>query len=173
MTDAARADLKKELTKKGVRKAIVDDVLAKLMHKSSTSTLPDLDGSEAGDPPAKKEYLPPSLALAKRSVSGPAGASIPRTFSQSSIKDIPRPASRAAAATPPPQTPVASEVSDISPVYVCDCPWGLLFWFTFHRLHRAVIWKMNLQVCRNPSRGKKLNITGYNERTLSSGFEGC
>ncbi|KAF9534422.1 clasp N terminal-domain-containing protein [Crepidotus variabilis] len=121
VTDTARADLKKELTKKSVRKAIVDDVLAKLLNKASTSSLPSYEGPENGDPLARKEYVPPSLALqGRRAVSGQASSSMPRTVSQSSVKDISRPASRAAAATPPPQTPGASEITEITPVYIAS-----------------------------------------------------
>ncbi|KIY67338.1 hypothetical protein CYLTODRAFT_490690 [Cylindrobasidium torrendii FP15055 ss-10] len=103
VTDAARADLKKELTKKGVRKTIVDGVLSKLLGAGSGPQ--SRDGSEAGDvgPSEPKQYIPPSMRLQNRQVSSSstptAGPARARTASATSI---PRPASRAAAAMPAP-----------------------------------------------------------------------
>ncbi|KAF9046047.1 hypothetical protein BDZ89DRAFT_1099459 [Hymenopellis radicata] len=94
VTDAARADLKKEMTKKGVRKTIVDGVLAKLLGTASNPQ--SQEGSENGDAvPKAKEYTPPSMMLQSRKPSGT--NSMPRTASASSIA---RPASRAGSASP-------------------------------------------------------------------------
>lgn len=54
VTDAARADLKNEMTKKRVRKAIVSDLLGKLLSGSAFSTAPS-STSEATDPPTEDE----------------------------------------------------------------------------------------------------------------------
>lgn len=122
MTDGARADLKKEMTKKGVRKTIVDGVLAKLLGSGSAASGPQSrEGSENGDASSgkAKEYVPPSLALQGRrpTVTG-SGSGISRTVSSTSARDISRPSSRAAmAASPTPATP-SSESNDVRPVYV-------------------------------------------------------
>lgn len=121
VTDGARADLKKEMIKKNVRKTIVDSVLAKLLGNSVGSTGSGAsaphsrEGSENGDAPATKGYVPPSLALAGRRATTASG--IPRTASHSSVANLSRPASRAALESPVPATPT-SESSEIRPVYV-------------------------------------------------------
>ncbi|KAA1466154.1 hypothetical protein DENSPDRAFT_862277 [Dentipellis sp. KUC8613] len=122
VTDAARADLKKEMTKKGTRKGIVDGVLAKIVGGSST---PASEGSENGDAPSgKKEYIPPSLALqggrptASENGAGPSGMS--RSVSHGNVRDGSRPASRAGArtnVTSPPPVPSESG-TDVQPYYV-------------------------------------------------------
>ncbi|KAJ3513329.1 hypothetical protein NLJ89_g3009 [Agrocybe chaxingu] len=128
VTDAARADLKKEMTKKGVRKAIVDGVLAKLLGGAPRSNPQSNEGSENGDVPGgKKEYVPPGLALQgkrsrvasqtqSQSNAGPS-ATIARSVSQPSI--LSRPASRAAMVSPPPQTPTTEGV-EVEPVYLAS-----------------------------------------------------
>ena len=120
VNDAARADLKKEMTKKGVRKAIVDDVLGKLLNKVSVGTnSQSLEGSENGDTASgKKEYVPPSLALQgkRQRILSQTGPGIPSTTGQP-VKEASRPASRAANTSPPPATPSA-ENAEITPVYV-------------------------------------------------------
>ncbi|KAJ7047581.1 clasp N terminal-domain-containing protein [Mycena alexandri] len=125
VSDAARADLKKEMTKKNVRKTIVDGVLSKLLGiggSMSGSNPQSREGSENGDTTIKpKEYVPPSLALSgRRPTAGSTGA-LSRTASVQS--NVSRPPSRAApldspsgAATPP----AASESTDIRPVYVAS-----------------------------------------------------
>ncbi|KAG7097228.1 hypothetical protein E1B28_004599 [Marasmius oreades] len=125
VTDAARTDLKKELTKRGVRKTIVDGVLSKLLGNGSfdaTSNPTSREGSENGDTAASKpkEYIPPSIALQQRKPSGTMG-SLPRSMSQVSVKEIPRPLSRTASATsPPPATPTSETSSDVNPVYIAS-----------------------------------------------------
>jgi CLIP-associating protein 1/2 len=123
VTDAARADLKKEMTKKGVRKTIMDGVLSKLLG-ASTSSLgsnpQSREGSENGDSTtAKREYVPPSLMLQGKRPRVPSqtGASTSfapsRTTSYSSHqKESSRPASRTDTATPPPPPPIAASSSD-------------------------------------------------------------
>ncbi|RDB23289.1 Protein STU1 [Hypsizygus marmoreus] len=122
VTDGARADLKKEMTKKGVRKTIVDEVLSKLFSSSSNINLQSHEGSENGDANSKpKDYIPPSLALqGRRPIVGNQSGGIPRTASQGSVRDISRPSSRAAmsaAAVPPTPT---NETIEIQPVYIAS-----------------------------------------------------
>ncbi|PPQ99906.1 hypothetical protein CVT24_009587 [Panaeolus cyanescens] len=124
VTDAARADLKKELTKKGVRKAIVDDVLAKLLSSSLASSAVasgSLGDTPNGEPPAKKEYIPPSLALqGKRPRVASQGAALSRSVSTPSTKEPSRPPSRAAVTSPPPPPTPTSETSEIQAVYIAS-----------------------------------------------------
>ncbi|KAH9179965.1 clasp N terminal-domain-containing protein [Lactarius sanguifluus] len=105
VSDAARADLKRELTKKGVRKTIVDNVLAKEQQPG--------EGVEATDVPqsqvtAKKGYIPPSLALQAQKAAGgsdilaPGPNTVSRMVSHGSVKELSRPTSRTAMASPPP-----------------------------------------------------------------------
>ncbi|KAG5339205.1 hypothetical protein C0989_005186 [Termitomyces sp. Mn162] len=54
VTDGARADLKKEMTKKGVRKTIVEGVLSKVLGASVNSNTYGHEGSENGDAPDTK-----------------------------------------------------------------------------------------------------------------------
>jgi CLIP-associating protein 1/2 len=131
VTDAARADLKKEMTKKGVRKNIVDNVLAKLVAGGGGGgSGAQSEGSENGDAstgPAggKKEYVPPSLALQGRKPTVGLGAStnlggMSRMASHGNLRELSRPASRTAMASPPPlpPTPTDNAGNDVHPVYV-------------------------------------------------------
>lgn len=131
VTDAARADLKKEMTKKNVRKTIMDVVLSKLLGTSSVGSNPQSrEGSENGDATAtKKEYIPPSLMLQgkrprapSQSQNTPTTTAPSRTVSHSNIaKELSRPASRADTATPPlPSAPVSSsgESAEVQTVFV-------------------------------------------------------
>lgn len=109
-SDAARADLKRELAKKGVRKTIVDAVLTKVLGSDNASTTAGEGTKTPGAPQpqvaTKKEYIPPSLALqAQKSMGGsdvpaPGPSTVPRTASHGSVKESSRPDSRAAV-TPP------------------------------------------------------------------------
>lgn len=120
INDAARADLKKEMSKKGVRKAIVDDVLVKLLSKVSFGSNPQShEGSENGEPTIDQEYVPPSLALqGKRPRVLSQASTAPVSLSQSTATEIPRPTSRVAMSPPPmPITPAAENV-DVIAVYV-------------------------------------------------------
>jgi CLIP-associating protein 1/2 len=138
VTDAARADLKKELTKKGVRKTIVDSVLSQILSKSVSSlqTSDGLEAADAGTPKLEKpkgEYIPPSLQLLQQrrplASSQDAAASV-RVASSSSLRDISRPSSRAGQAplaASVPATPT-TESSDVRPVYV-----------SFYHIFRVII----------------------------------
>ncbi|RDX53151.1 hypothetical protein OH76DRAFT_76865 [Lentinus brumalis] len=130
VTDMARADLKKELTKKGVRKTIVDGVLSKVLAGGGGSSTPPTmseAGSENGDiVGAAKEYVPPSIALMNKRP-GPAvtGAAPSSSTSRSRIvsqgsREIPRPASRAAAMSPTGEGPSTAGGSDVKPVYIAS-----------------------------------------------------
>ena len=124
VTDAARADLKKELMKKGVRKTIVDGVLSRLLAGSIGSKPQSREGSENGEgtnPSKNKEYIPPSMTLlAKKPQAIGPGGGLARTISQSSFKELQRPTSRAAMVSPPPQMP--AEILEIQAVYVGHFP---------------------------------------------------
>ena len=125
VTDAARADLKKEMAKKGVRKTITDGVFSKLLGASSVNSNPQSrEGSENGDAVStKKEYIPPSLMLqGKRpQVLGQSTQSIhtsSRTVSHSNTaKEPSRPASRTDTGTPPPPA-LPSENAEVQTVFV-------------------------------------------------------
>ncbi|KAL4081701.1 clasp N terminal-domain-containing protein [Scleroderma yunnanense] len=130
VTDAARADLKKEMTKKNVRKAIVDNVLSKLM-TSSRSTRANTPQSETSDSaePSRKGYIPPSLMLQNRRPTVTVGsnessvtAPISRSVSHGSAKDPPRPASRAAMAVSPTTSQPSSDTGSplIEPAYIAS-----------------------------------------------------
>ena len=108
VTDMARADLKKEMAKKGVRKTIVDGVFSKVLAAGGPASTPasmSENGSENGDAAGgtPKEYVPPSIALMNRrpapAVSHSSGM-VSRTTSHGNVREIPRPASRAAAMSP-------------------------------------------------------------------------
>ena len=125
VTDAARSDLKKEMTKKGVRKTIVDGVLAQLQAGSgpATPTLSD-GGSEDGEGSkgagATTPYVPPSIALITKRP-GVSGNGVPKSSSQGSIGASTRPASRAAVISPVPPDgapPGGGGGSEVKPVYV-------------------------------------------------------
>ncbi|KAG6833770.1 hypothetical protein H0H87_001202 [Tephrocybe sp. NHM501043] len=127
VNDGARADLKKEMTKKGVRKTIVDGVLSKFLGVSVNGG--SREGSENGDAmnTKPKEYIPPSLVLQGRRPTAGSGSQtgVPsRTASHGSIKDASRPSSRAAMSPPLPgpsvPTTPPNESSDIQPVYIAS-----------------------------------------------------
>ncbi|KAH7903720.1 clasp N terminal-domain-containing protein, partial [Hygrophoropsis aurantiaca] len=133
VSDAARSDLKKELTKKGVRKAIVDNIQTKLMSGSTRSagaSTPHSEGSENGDGiiAAKKEYVPPSLMLqqGRRPTVGAAsgngaGNGMSRAVSQGNVREIPRPASRSAMVSPPPlPTPTSDTASAVESAFIAS-----------------------------------------------------
>lgn len=123
VTDAARADLKREMAKKGVRKTIVDSVLQKLLLDRPGSSFSSGNkgnsdaSSESGDAP-KKEYIPPSLKLQGRQVTS---SSIQSTISRAmstttSLGDVnSRPGSRLGGEIP--ATPT-TESGEIPTVYV-------------------------------------------------------
>jgi hypothetical protein len=193
VTDAARADLKKELMKKGVRKTIVDVVLSKLLAGSICSKPQSREGSENGEGTnLSKEYIPPSMALlAKKPQAFGQGGGLARTVSQSSFKELQRPTSRAAMASPPPQVP--AEILEIQAVYVGHFPEFQVYpIIEIHRWPQVETWKMNLRQCTNrlryyssfikltryPTplygrRGKRLNITGSYEINPCSVCEAC
>lgn len=91
VTDAARADLKKEMTKKGVRKNIVDGILAKLVAGTTgngVSSVPASDASDSGDIMAgKKEYIPPSMMLQQSASTSTVSKLLPRPASHAALKD--------------------------------------------------------------------------------------
>ncbi|KAJ3909224.1 clasp N terminal-domain-containing protein [Lentinula edodes] len=117
VTDAARADLKKEMSKKGVRKTIVDGVLSKILNGNGADSNPQSpSGSESGDS-KPVSYVPPSLALQGRKASG-APTPLAPSLSQSGII---RPPSRAAALdSSMPPTPTTEVPSEVKPVYIAS-----------------------------------------------------
>lgn len=150
VSDAARADLKKEMAKKNVRKTIVDSVLAKLMtsgmRSSSASWSPGQSdgGSELGEQNARKDYIPPSLKLLGKQPTAMVGNPIlSRTVSASGSASgdaNSRPESRLGGELP--ITPI-SESSEVPSVYVrgfdqfTDVP------DRSNRLRRHETWIMN------------------------------
>ncbi|PCH41419.1 hypothetical protein WOLCODRAFT_89263 [Wolfiporia cocos MD-104 SS10] len=130
VTDAARADLKKEMARKGVRKTIVDGVLAKVLAGGTGTSTPGTlseSGSDNGDS-GQKEYVPPSIALMNRrpgtAVGSSTPAALPRTVSQGSVRELTRPASRAAAVVSPPPTEsmlaAGGGGTDVKAVYIAS-----------------------------------------------------
>ncbi|KAJ3564353.1 hypothetical protein NP233_g8352 [Leucocoprinus birnbaumii] len=142
-TDAARADLKKEMTKKGVRKTIMDGVLSKLLGASTIGSNPQSrEGSENEDATTgKREYVPPSLMLQGKRPRVPSqGGTTQASFAPSrstsygahareTSRPLSRPSSRAASradtATPPPPAPIApvtstpsTETADVQTVFI-------------------------------------------------------
>lgn len=116
VTDAARADLKKELTKKGVRKAIVELVLSRVLAAGPGLAMSDA-GSENGDA-GGGGYVPTGVPLGnKRMGTG----TMSRSVSQPNLERLSRPASRAAAVSPTPPDPSAAGAgagSEVKAVYV-------------------------------------------------------
>lgn len=125
-SDAARADLKRELAKKGVRKTIVDAVLTKVLGSDNASTTAGegtkAPGASQPQVATKKEYIPPSLALqAQKSMGGsdvpaPGPSTVPRTASHGNVKESSRPNSRAAVNTPIPSG--GDTTANVQAVYV-------------------------------------------------------
>lgn len=113
VTDAARADLKKEMTKKGVRKGTMDSVLSQVL-SAPTSSLTSADHNELSQSGGKKGYVPPSLALLGKTPSslpngsgstpGPSAVVRARTTSRGNTgpKVPSRPPSRSGVVSPTP-----------------------------------------------------------------------
>lgn len=155
VSDPARADLKKEMTKKNVRKTIVDAVLSKVLGGNASGSNPQSrEGSENGDTTVKpKDYVPPSLALSgRRPTAASSTTALSRTASVQS--NISRPPSRAAPLDSPSGTaPSNGESTDIRPVYV-RIHYSLVF-FSLKKISRsrqAEIWNPSLPPCKNLSK---------------------
>lgn len=103
VTDAARTDLKKEMTKKGVRKTIVDSVLIKLLSGESPNI-------PSGDSVDGREEIRPSI-FASRKPSTPFMPNTGRFVSHGAVSDLDAPAAVRAGDTPSPDP-------DVAPVYV-------------------------------------------------------
>ena len=171
VTDAARADLKKEMTKKGVRKATVDSVLSQVL-SASTSSLNSAASNELSQSGGKKDYVPPSLALLGKTPStlsngssstpGPSVMARVRTTSRGNTgpKAPSRPPSRAGVASPTPTEASGgggtggtitggTSLGDIRNVYVSVFSSSLsirsLILCSLGRLLRVVTLKMSLQ----------------------------
>lgn len=178
VTDAARADLKKEMTKKGVRKATMDSVLTQVL-SASTSSVTSAASNESGQSGEKKEYVPPSLALLGKTPSalsngsgstpGPSVMARTRTTSRGNAgpKVLSRPPSRAGVASPTPTEASSgggtgstitggTSLADIRNVYVSvflsSSSAHLLMLYSSGRLLRVVTLRMNLPKWRNHSR---------------------
>ncbi|KAI0637821.1 clasp N terminal-domain-containing protein [Trametes polyzona] len=119
VTDAARTDLKKELAKKNVRKTIVDSVLTKVLSGGTGPSTPGSRsdaGSENGDGAAASKERPGAAAS-----SGASSVPVSRTVSQGNVREMSRPASRAAAMTPSSEVaPAAGGGTDVKPVYIAS-----------------------------------------------------
>lgn len=114
VTDAARADLKAQMTKKGVRKGIMESIMTRLFAAggSSTPTATSDAGSENGD-----TYVPTGQPLTNKKLAQTPGSSMKRSVSNSNVERASRPASRAAAASPTPGE-MPSNTQVVKPVYV-------------------------------------------------------
>jgi CLIP-associating protein 1/2 len=149
VTDAARADLKKEMAKKGVRKTIVENVTARLLAAGGTSTPATTSeaGSENGD--AGGAYMPPSFSLLNKTPGlATAGRNMPRSVSNSNVSGLTRPASRTAAISPSPGDLAASGGSDVKPVYVSARFGSESAELTaLRRLHQVVTWRTSFCRC--------------------------
>ena len=164
VTDAARSDLKKEMTKKGVRKAIVDNVQSQLMNSSratGASTPQSESSAGSGEATTRKEYIPPSLMLQQNrrptvdAASGVAPARMIRAASQGHVKEISRPSSRAAVASPPLSQPSSEAASTVEPAFVCSTltPQPVhVYLINNYRLHPLEIWKMSFLCLQSHSR---------------------
>lgn len=139
VTDAARSDLKKEMTKKGVRKATMDSVLNKVLSASTTS-LASTTSNETNQSGGKKEYMPPSLTLLNGPGSTPGSSVVarPQTINRGNTgpKVPSRPPSRAGVASPTPteasggggtSATGGTNLADIRNVYVSVFPSVLFF----------------------------------------------
>ncbi|GJE84641.1 clasp N terminal-domain-containing protein [Phanerochaete sordida] len=117
VTDGARADLKKEMAKKGVRKGTVESITARLLAAGGAATPPATSeaGSENGD--AGGAYIPPSMSLTNKTP-GP-GRSMSRSVSAQNVDKLARPASRSALVSPLPDAAVGGVV-DVKAVYVAS-----------------------------------------------------
>lgn len=98
VTDAARADLKKEMTKRNVRKAILDNVLLKILSGGGQqpSTLDSSNGKDDYTQPENKPIAPVMPIRAQSS--------------NQSVFDAETPSNRA--------NDVTSGDTDVTPVYV-------------------------------------------------------
>lgn len=116
VTDAARADLKNAMAKKNVRKTIVDGVLQRVLAGGGTAS--PAGGSEFGSDHGEAStggtgYVPPSIALKSKR---PGATGISKSSSQ---REISRPISRAATASPVPgEGGNNGGSSDVKAVYV-------------------------------------------------------
>ncbi|KAF8520121.1 clasp N terminal-domain-containing protein [Gautieria morchelliformis] len=104
VTDAARTDLKKEMTKKGVRKTIVDSVLIKLLSGEGRNT-------PLGDNADGKEDSRPSTLTAHKP-SAPFMPTTGRSVSHSVVSDLDTPPNRAGEINP--------GDADVTPVYIAS-----------------------------------------------------
>lgn len=134
VTDAARADLKKEMTKKGVRKGIVDGVLERVLAGGTSSPANGSEhGSDHGEASTGRTgYVPPSLAL-KGKRPAPTATGLSKSSSQ---REISRPISRAAVASPTPGEG-GSTSSEVKAVYVGSHKFTLRSGVLVHGADRA------------------------------------
>lgn len=93
VTDAARADLKNEMTKKGVRKTIVNDLLGKLL-AGKTSSVASTATALGTEPTTEDEGLTASSPATKKPTLGGIGRSatapvVGRSFSASDLASTP------------------------------------------------------------------------------------
>ena len=167
VTDAARADLKKEMTKKNVRKTIVDIVLGKLMAAGSAAT------TDVGSPPPSTatndsdSTKPPALSALKRtttlSTTSPSSAATARAVASASTS------------AGPPASQVSAVLSDIPTVFVSNSA------FRRHsgdsaiciRWHQHATSSRSLQTCSRPLRVKRQNVTGNLGIRRYRGCAGC
>ena len=143
VTDGARADLKKEITKKGVRKGIVDSVLGQLF--SSNAQNPEIAHEEP--PPSSSSGFVPSRNPTISTLVSNAGPS--RTVSTASMTTSELPEGKKAEGA---EEAVAVYVSASTESHFIS-PHAL-------RSPPRVIWSTNSRKCYRHSRAEKASITG-------------
>jgi CLIP-associating protein 1/2 len=157
VTDGARADLKKEMTKKNVRKQIAEAVIGQVAARSSASVTPAAISETYEDD--QFEASAPDNALPKRRP--PLGAAstgaVPRIASGSGF--MPRPQSRTASTSSILPATVAAlpptDTADVKVVYVSTgCHIAMPNANTCYRLLPNETWRLSLQVLWGPSTAK-------------------
>ncbi|EJD53867.1 hypothetical protein AURDEDRAFT_133525 [Auricularia subglabra TFB-10046 SS5] len=116
VSDAARAELKKEMTKKGVRKTIVESVLARVLAGGTITPQSEAAESDGGQASAIRKGS--VIGRTASSSSADVGAATPTTAAPPASKS--RPPSRAAAAQALPETPAAAGDESVKPVFIAS-----------------------------------------------------
>jgi len=168
VTDAARADLKKEMTKKNVRKTIVDTVLGKLMAAGPAVS------TDAGSPPLSTatndsdSTKPPVLSMLKRSATlsttSSSSAGTARAIASTSTPTSERPAGQADSAP-----------SDVPTVFVSTSAFYVLLGDSgiCIRWRQHATSNRSLQACSHPLKVKRRNVTGSLVIRRYRGSAGC
>ncbi|CAE6524060.1 unnamed protein product [Rhizoctonia solani] len=109
VTDAARADLKNEMSKRGVRKTIMDTVLSKLA-ASSAAREGGVAGSDSGVGTDTEVLSRPGTSMGRRPVGVPIARTVSITSTTGSANGAERPLSRQEEAAQPPNSSVTISI---------------------------------------------------------------